>query len=289
MTSPDFYRHARAYDIAFGQRDFAAECDFLEWCLQTHSRLSIDDLRSPISPSSQIALDSTIDNQQSSIGNRKSFLELACGPARHAREFARRGWRSVGLDLSEDMLAYAAECAGRAGTPIETISADMCDFTLAQPVALAASLIESLSHLVTNEQIVAHLRAVARNLLPGGIFVIELAHPSTLWRDSLPNVWSREEDGIHVEMVFGLADDPYDWITQQWSVTSRLTIREPGRPERVVETRCNHRWPMAQELRALIDLSGAFEQSWWYGALQVPPPALHGCEECERMVVVLRK
>lgn len=270
MSSPEFYANARAYDIAFGDRDYADECDFLAWCLAHHSPEV----------------------------TQRSFLELACGPARHAREFARRGWRAVGLDISAAMLDYACRGAQRDGVYLEAVAADMTDFDLDRPVALAANLMESLSHLVTNEQVVSHLRAVARNLLPGGIFVIEMAHPETIWRDNLPNVWIarstdtpyfRDEPYTEVEVLFGAADDPYDWITQQWLVTARLIVREAGQPERVIEHRHPHRWFQAQELRALIDLSAAFSHVWWYGNMVVPPPPLDNSPASDRMIVVLRK
>ncbi|MFN3705116.1 MAG: class I SAM-dependent methyltransferase, partial [Thermoflexales bacterium] len=223
---------------------------------------------------------------------------LSAGPARHAREFARRGWRSIGLDLSPDMLHYAEQSAQREGVRLELVHADMTHFSLEQPVALAANLMESFSHLLTNEQVVAHLQAVARNLLPGGVFVIEMAHPSTIWRDSLPNEWvSRSTDTslfadvpfTEVEVLFGDQDDPYDCITQQWMVTTRLRIRTAGQPERVVEHHHPHRWYLAQELHALIDLSGAFSQTWWFGNMLIPPPPLDCGPASERMVVVLRK
>lgn len=287
MSSPEFYRNARAYDIAFADRDFADECNFLEWCLKTHGSLELEDSRLP-------ARESSISNLESPT----SFLELACGPARHAREFAKRGWHTVGLDLSQDMLDYACEGAAREGVKIETVAGDMTNFTLREPVALAANLMESLTHLITNEQVVEHLCAVSRNLIAGGIFVIEMAHPDSIWRDNLPTVWqSRSTDGVlftgepytEVDVLFGSADDPYDWITQQWLVTTRLTIREAGQPERVVEHHHPHRWYLAQELKALIDLSGAFSQVWWYGNMVVPPPALDNSDASERMIVVMRK
>ncbi len=272
MTSVEFYAEALAYDIAFSDRDFGEECNFLEWCLRTHG--------------------------DGAAARARSFVELAAGPARHARELARRGWSSIALDLSSDMLRYAAHGAERDGVCLTLVRADMTDFTLPQPVALAANLMESLSHLTTNEQVVAHLRAVSRNLLPGGVFVIEMAHPATIWRDSLPNTWvARSTDTplfpdvpyTEVEVLFGAQDDPYDWITQQWLVTTKLCIRTQGQPERVIEHHHPHRWYLAQELRALIDLSGAFARAWWFGNMVVPPPPLGCGPESDRMVVVLRK
>jgi SAM-dependent methyltransferase len=274
MSSPEFYREARAYDIAFSDRDFAEECDFLTWCLDTLGQVD------PGHP------------------HANSFLELACGPARHAREYARRGWRAVGLDLSADMLDYAVDGATREGVTIEPVQADMTRFTLNQPVALAANLMESLSHLTTNQQVVDHLRAVSANLLPGGIFVIEMAHPDSIWRDSLPNLWTsrstdtsffQDEPYTEVDVLFGAADDPFDWISQQWTVSTRLDIREDGQPSRTIEHHYPHRWYLVQELAALIELSGAFAQTHWFGNILLPPPTLDNTAESDRMVVVLRK
>lgn len=206
MSSPEFYANARAYDIAFGDRDFKAECDFLEWCWREHGATS-----------------------------ERAMVELACGPGRHALAFARRGWRAVGLDMSEDMLAYGEAIARQTGVTVEWQAADMRDYTLAAPVGIAASMMESLTHLVTNEDVVTHLRAVARNLVPGGVLIIEMAHPSTLGREHLPNTWTMREGDMQVDILFGRQDDPYDWVTQQWIVTTRLTIRQHGLPVRVVE------------------------------------------------------
>lgn len=271
MSSPEFYREARAYDIAFSDRDFADECNFMAACLRDFG-----------GPAAQ----------------QQSFLELGCGPARHAREYARRGWRAIGLDLSRDMLDYAMAGAARDGVGIDALCADMCDFTLDAPVAIASNLMESLSHLTTNDQVVAHLRAVSRNLLPGGIFVIEMAHPDSIWRDSLPNHWQSKstdttlfanEPYTEVDVLFGAADDPYDWISQQWIVTTRLDIREAGEPQRSIEHHFPHRWYGTQELRALIDLSGAFSETHWFGDMQLPPPPLANNLTCERMITVLRR
>ncbi len=271
MSSPEFYQEARAYDIAFSDRDYAAECDFLAWCGAQFGAAGAEE---------------------------RSFLELACGPARHAREFARRGWRAVGLDLSPDMLDYAQNGAAHEGLRIETVAADMTNFMLDTPVAIAANLMESLSHLVTNEQVIQHLRAVSRNLLPGGVFVIEMAHPDSIWRDNLPNTWvSRSTDTqlfqnepvTEVDVLFGAADDPFDWVTQQWTVTTRLCIKEAGMPDRTIEYHQPHRWYLAQELRALIELSGAFSKTHWFGNITIPPPPFDSSPASDRMVLVLRR
>jgi len=279
MSSPEFYSNAQAYDIAFSDRNFVDECNFLDYCLKTYGAIGTP-------------------RGGRSADHRQSFLELACGPGRHAQEFAGRGWRAVGLDLSPEMLEYARSIEVLANRPVSWHAADMCDFALEEPVTLAANLMESLSHLTTNERVVNHLRAVSSNLVSGGIFVIEMAHPDTIWRDSLPNSWrskSTENSAfckispIEVDVLFGAADDHYDWVDQIWTVTTRLEIHEEGKPSRVVESKYPHRWYQAQELRALIDLSEAFSKTWFLGNMVIPPPLLDNSEKSQRMVVVLRK
>ena len=62
-----------------------------------------------------------------------SVLELAAGPAEHARELARRGLRATALDWSAAMCAYAARQAAAAGVTLGVVEADMRDFAIEGP------------------------------------------------------------------------------------------------------------------------------------------------------------
>jgi SAM-dependent methyltransferase len=265
MVNKDFYRNAHAYDIAFSDRYFNEECDFLEWCLINHSRLTDEQL------------------------SNKSFLEMACGPARHAREFSKRGWRSVGLDISEDMIKFAAEEAKNEGSNIETVVADISDFNIDKPVIMATTLMESISHLVTNEQMISHFKSVARNVVHGGIYVIEATHPLFFFPDNEPNTWVSKNGKSKVEITFGLPNDEYNSVTQQWLVSTRMKITDTDGKEYVTESKSPIRWYLAQEMKALIDLSGVFDKYWFYGSLyNIPPLKLDDSEDSDAMVIVLR-
>ena len=126
MLNKEFYRNARAYDIAFSDREFDVECDFLEWAISKYGNIKTNGL------------------------DTKSFIELGCGPGRHAREMAKRGWKSTALDISHDMIDFATEEAHREKLDIEPVVADMCDYKLSKPVALSATMMESISHLINN-------------------------------------------------------------------------------------------------------------------------------------------
>lgn len=265
MSGKDFYRNAKAYDIAFSDRDFETESNFLIWSLENHSNISYRQFP------------------------QKTFLELGCGPAQHVREFARRGWNSVGLDLSEDMIKYAMDETKKEKIEAQFLVGDMCDFQLDNPVVLSATLMESISHLVTNEQMISHFRSVAKNMVSGGIYVIEATHPMFFFPDDEPNTWTSEGDGMKVDITFGVPSDSYNTITQQWLMTTKMKITESNGHEFLTETKTPLRWYLAQEMKALIELSGVFDEYWFYGSLySIPPFELDTSENSDAMVIVLR-
>jgi hypothetical protein len=165
----------------------------------------------------------------------------------------------------------------------------MCNFRLKKPVTLAASLMESIAHLVTNDQIVTHLRSVADNLVPGGIYVIEATHPMFV-TDKSTNKWTSRKGNMKIESTFGISSDEYDSITQQWMVTTRMKVWNGQGLEAEIENQSPMRWYFPQELKALIDLSNAFEKYWIYGSMYfIPPQPLDESDDSDALVIVLRK
>ena len=59
----------------------------------------------------------------------KSALDVACGTGLHAIILSALGIRSVGSDISRDMLKHARHNAAQAGTNIEWVNASMQEVT----------------------------------------------------------------------------------------------------------------------------------------------------------------
>ena len=59
------------------------------------------------------------------LSSGAAVLDLCCGHGRHSIELAQRGYRVVGLDISEPSLDLARAAAGEAGVEIEFIQGDM--------------------------------------------------------------------------------------------------------------------------------------------------------------------
>ena len=104
-------------------------------------------------------------------GSPRSVLEMAAGPAEHARELARRGLAATALDLNPAMCGRAQELAEAAGISLTVVEADMRDFSLPDPMGrfdLAVTMLNSLCHLLTLDDMLRHLDCVARHLDAGG-------------------------------------------------------------------------------------------------------------------------
>lgn len=256
----EFYKLARYYDIAFDFRDVPAECAFLEELARRYG------------------------------GNApRSFLELAAGPARHAREFARRGIRATALDSVQGMVDYALAAARTQDAPIDGVCGDMIDFRLPQTYDLAAILMDSSSYLLDNDAVLRHLGCVADHLATGGLYVLEMSHPRDTFRvgTSTSNNWDTERDDVKVSVAWGNETDVFDPITQITDVTVTMRYESPE-GSGVVTDRAPQRCFAANEIRALITASRRFELVAMLGSMDVAVP-LSNKTAAWRMVPVLRK
>lgn len=254
------YHLARCYDVAFGFRDVVAECDTLAELVARHSGRSVT-----------------------------ALLELAAGPARHAREFARRGAAATALDAAQSMCDYALERADHDAVQMTAVLGDMSNFHLAQRFDLAVLLMDSASYLLDNAAVLRHLDCVAGHLASGGLYVLEMSHPRDAFGigRSTNTQWTSEADGLRVDMRWGAQGDAFDPITQVDEVTVTMEWAGPTGSGQLVECARQRRFT-ANEFDALVRASGAFEIVEWLGSLTSSTPFSND-EAAWRMVPVLRK
>jgi SAM-dependent methyltransferase len=202
-----------------------------------------------------------------------SVLELAAGPAEHARELARRGVAATALDLSPAMCDWAAAHADRDGVPLAVVHGDMRDFTIGggAPFDLAITMLNSLCHLMTLDDLVAHLTAVHRHLAEGGLYVIELAHPADVLSADprTSSDWSTAVDGGTVTVRWGGHSDHIDPVTQVTEEHVTVTFRNDDGTLRTVTDVVPNRFWTATEMEAAIRLAGPFAVVARYGDFDV--------------------
>lgn len=253
-----FYGFPLFYDIIF-ERDVGNEVDFI---LAVHERYA----------------GRTLD----------SILEIGCGPAYHARAFARRGQRAIGLDISPQMLDFAASKAAAEKLELEWLCTDMRDFRLPKPVDMAISVNDSHDALLTTEDLVQHFQSVANSLRDGGLYLFSTSHPSELNLGYYPVYrYKGERDGLWVELVYGANQPQIDPVNATALVELELTVAENGKTA-VLRDQAYERILSPQEIALLAKLSNVFQVIAWYGAFHISQP-LDNSPGSKEVIAILRK
>jgi SAM-dependent methyltransferase len=218
-----------------------------------------------------------------------SVLELAAGPAEHARELARRGVTATTLDLSPAMCARARELAAKDAIGLTVVQADMRDFSLPGQFDLAITMLNSLCHLLTLDDLLQHLAAVARHVAPGGLYIVELAHPADFFAAErrTSSEWTSEVDGGRVSVRWGGGRDEIDPVTQITREHVSVTYHKRGGTVRTVTDVVPNRFWTATELIAAIRLAGGFTVVASYGDFAADTPV--EASDAWRMILVLRR
>lgn len=103
----------------------------------------------------------------------KRLLDVGCGTGKSFLPMLRRGYEIVACDLSPSMVE-AARRALPDGADAEVVVADARALPRLGSFDLVTCLDDALNYLLSDEELEAAMRGVARNLRPGGLFVFDL-------------------------------------------------------------------------------------------------------------------
>lgn len=252
------YNAAALYHLAFSYRDFAAEAAFLSQVFAARFG------RAP-----------------------RTFFDLAAGPAWHAIEMGRRGVETHALDLSAEMARFATAKAKHDGITLHYVVADMVEFEPPPvPIELAACMLRSSSYLCSDADFVGHLRSVARTLVPGGLYVLEMARPPEPGAPPALSVWDARDD-------HGALDARWEEVGEldAQTRTRRYKLRlaytpQTGEPTTVEDT-ARQRDYSRDQLLELVRQSGVFQVEQTLGDLDF---AIHDHHpEAWRLVAILKR
>jgi SAM-dependent methyltransferase len=218
----------------------------------------------------------------------RSVLELAAGPAEHATEFARRGIAATALDLNPAMCAHARERAAAAGLSLTVVEADMRTFRLPGRFDLVITMLDSTCHLLTLDDLIAHLGSVAAHLDSGGIYIMEMSHPADRLTDRprSGNQWHLDRDGVGVDVRWGGPDDKIDPITQVTEDHVVITIHDDAGTRVITDVVPNRFWT-STEVLAAVRLAGGFTVVARCGDFDDDTPL--DSADAWRMITVLRR
>ena len=172
------------------------------------------------------------------------LLDAGCGAGRHAVEFARRGFMTTGVDLSEEVLALAR---GRAqgASAVTFVHGDLRALTFAREFE-AAVLLDSTLGLHEDGETVEILRRLSASLVPGGRLVVEVLNRDFVLDEMPARKWLETPDAVILDDVSFHPE------------TSRLRVKRSVAPhgQKAVEFSYSLRLYALHELRVLLSLAG---------------------------------
>ena len=259
MNNSEVYRYPHYYALGY-RWNTEAECDFIEACLKAHGSAAA-----------------------------KRLLDIGCGSGRHVAELAQRGYQVTGIDASAEMVAFVEEQVKTAHQPISVSVDDLRHQTLRGTFDAAFCVMDTFRFLLTNEEILAHLRTVANLLAPGGLYLTDFWVPSQ-WDQigSEIHQWEQTEGKTTIRVFYLQHPESIDPITQTFEDELVFEVHADGETQEIRGGRTRTRLIMPQEFGALVECSGVFRLLGSYGEFDLAKPFTRDSLSW-RMISVLQK
>ena len=203
------------------------------------------------------------------------ILDLCCGQGRHSIPLAVLGYRVTGLDLNPILLEHARALDYDVEAGVRWVQGDMRRLPFESEFDAVINVFTAFGYLESEAEDRQVLREVARTLVPGGSFLLDVVNREALVRHFLPAEVEHHEHGLLV-----LQEQELDLRTSRLAV--RITLLEPdGRRK---EYRQSIRVYTLTELSGMLAGAGlTLEQ--YYGDLEGSPLDLNS----RRLVLLARK
>jgi SAM-dependent methyltransferase len=218
--------YANQYDAMYGDKDYVAECNLVAAAAREHG----------------VALDRVLD--------------IGCGTGGHSLEWAGRGVRCVGVDMSSAMIAIAEEKSRLLPDPTrpEWIVGDAQNFHADGQFDVATMMFAVLGYMNSNEAVIAALKNVRRHLRTGGLFAFDCWYgPAVL--SVRPEGRVRVVEGAQGQTIRS-ASTAIDSFRHLAHVTFKLWNVEGDRYLGYAEETHGMRYFFPQELELLLQMAG---------------------------------
>lgn len=109
------------------------------------------------------------------------ILELGCGTGNISIPLAKKGYKVMGLDLSEDMLAVASQKAKEQNIEISFVQESMVEFSLHTKADVILAICDSLNYITDEQDLLEVFHRAYQHLEEEGFFIFDL---NTLYKFS---------------------------------------------------------------------------------------------------------
>jgi SAM-dependent methyltransferase len=110
----------------------------------------------------------------------EKILDLGCGTGKHASLFAEKGYKVVGVDLSEQMIEIANKNKNQY---TDFLQADVRNVELNQKFDAVISLFHVASYQISNQDFENYLNTAYKHLKKGGLFIFDFWYGAAVLTD----------------------------------------------------------------------------------------------------------
>ena len=135
-----FSESADFYDMLYRDKNYEAECDFIE----------------------------KIFNQFGEF-KTENILDLGCGTGGHLLPLTRRGYKLTGADLSKAMLDNAYDKIIKAGLEVNLVQGDLRRLNLNKEFDSVIAMFNVIGYQTSNSDLTGAFETAARHLKKGGL------------------------------------------------------------------------------------------------------------------------
>jgi len=194
---------ASIYDLIYADKNYKAECDFLDKLFKQYSALKVN-----------------------------SILDIACGTGNHSLELARRGYKVTGNDLSTDMIAVARSKVNDG--EISFTNYFMEEFQSEHQFDAILCMFASINYLNDDAQFIKLFNVVKKHLKKGGVFIFDFWYgPAVL--NIRPSERTKKIEG-HGISVTRIARPELEEANHICRVNYSLTVQKDDNIETTEET-----------------------------------------------------
>lgn len=173
------------------------------------------------------------------------IVDLGCGSGLWARELTEAGYRVLGIDISESMIAIARNRVPDAEFRVESL------FKADIPACSAVtSISECLNYLFDPDNdswtLAQLFRRIYRALLPGGLFVFDIAEPGQMADGTITKGFTEGEDWI---VLVEKSEDQEQGTLTRKIITFRKVGEHYRRSDETHHVRLYKSTDIARELR----------------------------------------
>ncbi len=259
MSNSEVYRYPRYYAIGY-QWNTQQECQFIQSCLTAYGP-----------------------------AQAKRLLDIGCGSGRHLQWLAMQGYPMTGVDLSSEMVAFVQEQASQNHLSIAVSIDDLRELSIQGTFDAAYCFMDTFRFLLTNEEVLKHLRKVAELLVPGGLYLTDFWIPSQ-WDQIASEIhqWEQTSGSTLVRVFYVQHPESVDPVAQTFEDELVFEIEEAGQTKQIRGGRTRTRLFMPQEFRLLVEHSGVFDCVSTHGEFDLSKP-FDSFYHSWRMITVLKK